>query len=213
VKLHTVIVTHNRLELTKQVIASYLDTVTVPFTLWVVDNASTDGTMEWLADQDFGVTILPKNYYPGYATNRGWEWAPDDATHLQRADNDMAFLPGWCNEVQARFGRRVGQVGLRTLAEEFRCYVNTGGNCVIRRELFFDHRLRWDERPWTAYPAGLSEDTFFSPKVKKLGYQWTRVKKPCLESLATHDWEDPYYAKSYGDRKINRPRGKRYGTR
>lgn len=211
-KLHTVFVTYNRLELTKQAVDSYLNTVTVPHSLWIVDNGSRDGTLEWIVEQGFGATLLGRNTYPGFACNRGWEWAPPDATHLQRADNDMAFLPGWCNEVQMRFKRRVGQVGLRTMAEEFRCAVNTGGNCVILRELW-DKGLRWDERPWPEYPAGLSEDTFFSPRVKKMGYQWVRVKKPCLESLATSDWEDPYYAKSYTDRGIKRPRGKRFDTR
>jgi glycosyltransferase involved in cell wall biosynthesis len=212
VKLHTVFVTHNRLELTKEAVQSYLATVSVPYTYIVVDNASTDGTVEWLITEGHPCSLLPENRYPGFATNRGWEWAPDDATHLQRADNDMRFLRGWCNEVQLRFGRRVGQVGLRTVGEEFRCAVNTGGNMVIRKELF-DRGLRYDERPWPDYPAGLSEDTFLSPAVKKLGYQWTRVRKPCLESLASGDWEDPYYQRSYGDRKINRPRGKRFDTR
>jgi glycosyltransferase involved in cell wall biosynthesis len=212
VKIHTVFITHNRLELTKQAVASFLKTVTVPYSYFIVDNASTDGTVEWILEEQHPATLLSENFYPGYACNRGWEWAPGDATHLQRADNDMAFLPGWCDEVQARMRRRVGQVGLRTVAEEFRCSVNTGGNCVIRKELF-DKGLRWDERPWPAYPAGLSEDTFFSPAVKKLGYQWVRVKKPCLESLASGDWEDDYYARSYGDRKIIRPHGKRFDTR
>ena len=32
-KLHTVFITYNRLELTKQAIASYLETVSVPFTM------------------------------------------------------------------------------------------------------------------------------------------------------------------------------------
>ena len=211
-KIHTVFITHDRLELTKQAVESYLRTITVPYSYVIVDNASTDGTVEWLVTEGHPCILLPENRYPGFATNRGWEYAPDDASHLQRADNDMAFLPRWCNEVQARFGWRVGQVGLRTIDEEFRCAVNVGGNCIVRKELF-DGGLRWDERPWPAYPAGLSEDTFFSPAVKKLGYHWARVKKPCLESLATHDWEDPYYARSYGDRRIKRPSGKRYGTR
>jgi len=47
-KLHTVFITYNRLELTKRTIESYLETVTLPFSLWVVDNASTDGTQEWI---------------------------------------------------------------------------------------------------------------------------------------------------------------------
>ena len=91
-KLHTVFLTYNRLELTKQAIESYLDTVTVPYTYLVIDNCSQDGTKEWLNSFDHPYEFLTRNRYPGYATNQGWTRAPDDATHLQRADNDFAFL-------------------------------------------------------------------------------------------------------------------------
>ena len=47
-KLHTVFVTYNRLELTKRAIESYMETVTVPHQFIPIDNASTDGTREWL---------------------------------------------------------------------------------------------------------------------------------------------------------------------
>ena len=44
-KLHTVFITYNRLELTKRAIASYLETVSVSVLgFMVVDNGSTDGT-------------------------------------------------------------------------------------------------------------------------------------------------------------------------
>jgi hypothetical protein len=127
------------------------------------------------------------------------EWP---ATYLHRADNDFKFLPGWCEEVAMRFRRpNVGQVGLRTDAEEMYAKWNVGGNCVIRRELW-DKGLRYDERPWHKFPPGYSEDSFFSPAIEELGYRWTRVKKPCIESLASGDWNDPYYQSSYGERGI-----------
>src|SRR3989337_1998920 len=118
-KLHTVFITYNRLELTKQALSSYLETVAVPHTLVVVDNASTDGTREWLLDDfDYGIHLLNKNRYPGFACNLGWAQAPPDATHLHRADNDFSFLPGWCEQLQEVFTEKVGQVGLRTDEEE-----------------------------------------------------------------------------------------------
>src|SRR5438128_1893254 len=178
-KLHTVFVTHNRLELTKQAVESYLATVTVPFTYLIVDNFSSDGTQEWLADHPS--MLLDKNYYPGYACNRGWEQAPRDADLLQRADNDMAFVEGWCEHIIERFKnvQRLGQLGLRTDAEEFNAPDNVGGNCVLRRKLW-DRGLRYDEKPWTDYPPGISEDSYFSPQVRQLGFQWSRVQQPCL---------------------------------
>ena len=210
-KLHTVFVTHNRLELTKRAIASYFETVTVPHTVCVFDNASTDGTAEWLEEQGlervFDVILSPENRYPGYAANRGWEQAPRDATHLQRADNDFLFLPGWCQAVMEMFGGWTGQVGLRTDEEEGHAEWNVGGNNIILRKLF-DKGLRYVEAPWTdrtTFPPGWSEDSFFSPAVRSLGYKWKRVQRPCIVSMASGDWKDPYYQRSYGDRGI-RPR-------
>jgi cellulose synthase/poly-beta-1,6-N-acetylglucosamine synthase-like glycosyltransferase len=164
--LHSVIVTYDRLYATQLALASYLETVTVPYTLIVVDNGSTDGTVEWLEELWLtGGVIddyieLGENKYPGYACNRGWEDAPDDAQVFHRADNDWAYYPGWCDHLAEAFADpKVGQVGLRTDAEESHNGVpipwNVGGNCVIRRELW-DAGLRYDERPWTELPPGHS---------------------------------------------------------
>lgn len=206
-KLHTVFVTHNRLELTKRTIESYLETVTVPTTACVVDNASSDGTCKWALTElrQFGVHCLSENRYPGFATNLGWSYALD-ADLLHRSDNDQEYLPGWCEEVEHIFqSEKVGQVGLRTNEQERFEKSNTGGNCVIRRELW-DKGLRYDERPWPQIRAevgdGYSEDSFFSTRVKKMGYTWTRVRRPCIRNLASGDWGDPYYQESYGVRGI-----------
>ncbi len=72
---------------------------------------------------------------------------------------------------------------------------------VIRRELW-DAGLRYDERPWPEYPAGYSEDSFLSPAVRDMGWRWCRVRRPCIESLASGDLSDPYYQRSYGERGI-----------
>lgn len=211
--LHTVFITHNRLQLTKQAVESYLETVSVPFSVSLVDNDSSDQTAEWIFEELWKMLpggrhhLLSKNRYPGFAANLGWSEAPVDATHLHRADNDFAFLPGWCEEVERMFSEneRLGQLGLRTDEEEQWAKLNVGGNCVIRRELW-DAGLRYDERPWPQIREevgiGFSEDSFLSAAVVELGWEWDRVERPCIRSLASGDWRDPYYAKSYGDRGI-----------
>ncbi len=203
VKLHTVMVTYNRLESTRQSFDSYLQTVSVPWTFTFVDNGSTDGTREWILEAMgiYPYVLLDENKYPGYATNRGWEQAPADATHLHRADNDWTFLPGWCDQVARMFkDPKVGQVGLRTQREEPVSY-NVGGNNVIRRELW-DAGLRYDERPWTELPAGHSEDTYLSPAVESMGYKWVRVRQPCIVGNSIESHDDPYYQASYRARRI-----------
>ena len=214
VKLHTVFITYNRLELTKQAIASYLQTVSVPWTAWIVDNASSDGTREWILNGSgvhawplgSGASLLNENRYPGFACNLGFAQAPADATLLHRADNDFIFLAGWCNEVERLFSKpELGQLGLRTNAEELHNMNNVGGNCVIRRELW-DRGLRYDERPWPQIReevgSGWSEDGLLSPQVKVMGYRWGRVRKRCIQATASGDPSDPYYVQSLADRGV-----------
>lgn len=206
-KLHTVFITHNRLELTKIAIESYLATVSLPFSWVVVDNASSDGTQEWLRQHHpSNILLLKENRYPGYAANIGWSYAPDDATHLHRADNDFRFLTDWCEEVVKRFRNpELGQLGLRTNEEELFNLINVGGNCILLRELW-ENGLRYDERPWPQIREevgrGHSEDSFLSPAVRAMGYKWARVKRQCIEPLASNDLQDPYYIQSFADRGI-----------
>jgi glycosyltransferase involved in cell wall biosynthesis len=206
--VHTVLISYNRLDLTEQAVASYLDTVTAPYSLWVVDNGSDQDVTDWLIDHSnlFHYLLLGKNKYPGYACNRGFERVPDDATVLHRADNDFVFLPGWCDEVEERFALnpRLGQLGLRTGDEELHNGHNVGGNCAFRRNLW-DEGLRWDERPWPKIKTpGYTEDSFMSPEVVRLGWEWGRVERPCIRSISMESPDDPYYQATWADRGIVR---------
>lgn len=209
--IHTVMVTYNRLELTKQAVESYYETRTGPGTFCVVDNHSTDGTREWLVDipdQEADLIFLPENKYPGYATNQGWLSAPEGTVLLHRADNDFVFLPDWETHVRLMFSvhPRLGQLGLRTDEEELHNLHNVGGNCVIRKELW-DEGLRYDERPWPKIAAkvpGYTEDSFLSPAVRKMGWEWGRVKVPCIRPISSEDPEDDYYRQTWADRGISR---------
>lgn len=210
VKLHTVFITHNRLELTKRAIESYLETVSVPHRIIVADNASTDDTHEWLDAQNFDLNLYDENLYPGRAFNDACSDMHLDTTHLHRADNDHIFLPGWCEEVERMMeSPKVGQLGLRTAQEELHSRGNTGGNCVIRRELW-DAGLRWDERTWPELRdqlgPGITEDSLMSPAVVAMGYTWTRVRRPCIQPISPETPDDPdwpYYRKSWDDRGIH----------
>ena len=132
--------------------------------------------------------LLPQNKYPGFACNLGWAGAPPDTALLHRADNDFVFLPDWETHVRLMFSADpwLGQLGLRTDEEEMHNQHNVGGNCVIRRELW-DLGLRYDERSWpdiSAKVPGYTEDSFLSPKVRKMGWEWSRVKQPCIVDIA-----------------------------
>jgi hypothetical protein len=221
-KLHTVFITYNRLEITKQALRSYVETVNVPYSYVIVDNGSDRSMRRWLEDwassPDCGALFLTdflgENKYPGFAANRGWErvFCHPEATHLHRADNDFRFLPGWCQEAERVFAhiRTLGQLGLRTNAEEsingIPVQTNVGGNCILLKELW-DRGLRWDERPWPQIRdevgKGWTEDSLMSKSVGKMGYHWGRVSKPCIVPISGfEDPEDPYYKQSWADRGI-----------
>lgn len=207
--LHSVIISYNRLELLQQCYHSYKETVSVPYSLVIVDNRSDNHTRQWLTREvspHDGVIFLEHNRFPGYACNRGWEAMPPQTTHLHRSDNDFTYLPGWCENFLQRFRDvHVGQVGLRTSSEEMGAKFNVGGNNVIRRELW-DKGLRYDERPWgNDYPPGWTEDSLFSPAVIEMGYTWKRVGKRSIVSISRETPGDPYYEETWRLRGITPP--------
>jgi glycosyltransferase involved in cell wall biosynthesis len=196
-RLHTTIVSFNRPELLKRTVESYLETVTLPYSLIIVDNGSDDTS--WLARIDTPLAVLlGENRYPGYAANHGFAYADEDVSFLHRSDSDMEYQPGWCEEVVERFqDPTLGQLGLRTLEEEGN-HAAVGGNAVFRRELW-DAGLRYDERPWTEVPF---EDATMSRKVHRLGYRWDRVQRPCALHIGIASRDDPYYQQTFADRGI-----------
>lgn len=198
-KLLICLITHNRLEYTKRTLESLYDTISVPSKLIIVDNASTDGTQEYIdrnALEDVALVCNPENYYPGKACNIGWEqglWIYK-ATHLMRCDNDMEFVKDWDKKAEEYFDAMppLGQLGLdHTALDKFNGderYLttiggktinawpgNVGGPCIIRREVY-DKGARYDETPWADLrnsPEDMitpQEDVKFSLSMHKYGY-------------------------------------------
>jgi glycosyltransferase involved in cell wall biosynthesis len=196
-------ISYERLEMTQRSLASYLETVTVPFSLVVVDNGSSSEVTDWLRDEyDHSLVLLGENKYPGFACNRGWEMAPRDADFLHRADNDFIYREGWCEEVEERFrDKKLGQLGLLTDHQENYAPSNVGGNNIVRKALW-KKGLRYDERPWPELDHGWSEDSYLSPVVLQYGYKWGRVQRVCIDGISTPDPDDPYYRQTYRDRNI-----------
>src|SRR6266498_2785806 len=190
--IHTVIVSYKRRVLTEKTLQGYLDTVSVPHSLIIVDNGSPPDTTEWLSSLEIPVLFLNENRFPGYATNRGWERMPSETILLHRLDNDTQLLPGWCeNTIECFEDPRVGQYGL--LAPGDSEWLNSknlypsgfagwpvGGNSIIHRKLY-DEGLRYSERPWTA--GGILEDNQMTLDVWKMGYKRVFSNIPVMEYL------------------------------
>jgi glycosyltransferase involved in cell wall biosynthesis len=210
-KLLTCIVTYNRLEYTQNTVESWLRSVRLSKDfredrIVVVDNGSTDGTLKYLEDvrEAFGVPHIKnnRNLFPGAATNIGWHagmkiFGKPDLLH--RSDNDVEYLPGWREEVEEKFEQMptLGQLGLLNAIEDYGenppwekrwgLYLcPTGGNCVIRRELW-DEGLRWEPGEWR--PGGRDEDTLMSESIRSMGYLVGRVVKTVATNQSFHRFE------------------------
>lgn len=177
------LVTHNRLDYTKRSLESLKQTTVVPHKIIAVDNASDDGTQEWLKEQsEQGVIdaalLFEDNRYPGAAANAGWaagmEHLMPDADFLMRSDNDMEYRKGWDEEAMKAFAsfQFLGQLGLMNQEQCFEPgknlvvprtadngyevnvhWTNIGGTHVMRRELW-EMGIRYDETPWHANTDG-----------------------------------------------------------
>ena len=104
--IYAVVVTYNRLSLLKRAI-NYLQSQTLPLCgIVVVNNGSTDGTREWL-DQQQGLTIVHQNnvggsggFYTGmktaYELGADWLWCMDD--DVWPAEDCLATLSSYTQQ-------------------------------------------------------------------------------------------------------------------
>lgn len=95
------ITTYNRKRLTEYCINSIIKTTPRnEYEFIVVDNHSTDGTIEMLKKmKESGVIdnliLNPENYHIGKSKNQAWDAANKDAQYLLMANNDFFFMEGW----------------------------------------------------------------------------------------------------------------------
>ena len=198
------LVTYNRFEYTKRTIATWQQTARDDDQLIVVDNASTDETADWLRASGFAYCVNAKNLFPGAATNIGWHdgLKQFDADLLQRSDNDVEYLPGWRDAVEEAFTAdpKLGQLGVLNRHEDYDDaqpveeangvnvrWPQTGGNCVIRRELY-DAGFRWTPGAWA--PGGRDEDAVFSAEVKAAGWTVAELIPTVANNMSFGRYED-----------------------
>lgn len=161
--ISTTVLSWNRADLLRLTLESYAATVSVPFELFIVDNASTDesrGVIEdFCSKADYARAIfLPENI-GGEAINKGLELSRGRLLHI--SENDIEYLPGWSEKVVDLFESfpKLGQLslfGLVTTDREiggvqsgylvhskgrivYETTKNITTTCVMRREIFFEH--------------------------------------------------------------------------
>lgn len=189
----TCLVTYNRLPLTKRCVESYMDTRRAGDELVIVDNASDDGTLEYLRSVPALRVLNPVNRFPGAACNAGWDiglgrW---ELKFLHRSDNDLEYLPGWGDEIEAAFASAPGLalLGVLNLHEDrgipfpgdegIEFVSSVGGNVVLRAE-HYRAGLRWSEMPWA---PGQWEDCDLSQRATGFGAV-ARLRRTVANNMA-----------------------------
>lgn len=103
--ISTVVLNWNRARLLRVTVESYLATTSAPHELFLVDNASTDESPEYIqtvSRQNPRVhAVLLKRNLGGRAFNAGLRQARGQFLHT--SENDIEYLPGWDTEILRKF--------------------------------------------------------------------------------------------------------------
>jgi glycosyltransferase involved in cell wall biosynthesis len=97
-RLGVVVLAYNALEYTKRCLRSVLAHTPVDLTVYLVDNASTDATPEWVASLDPRVKLLRSEINLGVSGGRNVGIAAaqaDGVDYIAFLDNDVEVFPGW----------------------------------------------------------------------------------------------------------------------
>jgi glycosyltransferase involved in cell wall biosynthesis len=221
IQLSTVMLCWNRLSLSRQCLDSYLQTISMPHELIIINNGSTDGTKQWLeglaADPRIDTIIHRPNNEPTMALNEGLSRCRGLYLHIM--ENDMVYLDGWDRYVLDRFRRLpdLGQLsilrgpawllgakhgGLVILSR-----ANVGSSSVIPRQVFFEHGIRFESPRRDGF---YNWDVPFSAKIRDLGLLIAWPDKDLAINVGHQPAEfarDPdYYIRNYRLKLFTRAR-------
>ncbi|WP_338555859.1 glycosyltransferase family 2 protein [Paenibacillus sp. KS-LC4] len=106
-----IIPTYNRLPLLQEAIYSIRSSTPEQYELIIVDNGSTDGTIEYLREQQITFIGLPSNQGFPAACNWGLRLARGD--QLLLLNNDVLVAPGWLGKLRQALGssKQIGIAG------------------------------------------------------------------------------------------------------
>lgn len=110
-KVGVLIVTFNRLKLLQEELTSIRKQSYQDFDIIVVNNCSTDGTKEWLSDQDdiHSIDISPNNIGPAAAFSLGMKYIAEQGYNLcWLMDDDVECYPNSLEELMTAYAKKEG---------------------------------------------------------------------------------------------------------
>lgn len=119
-----ILTTFNMLQKTKECVATLRQATSYPYALTAVDNASTDGTCEFLAENGIEVIRNPSRVHLSVALNQGLlrHLARPEVKHLCWVHNDMRFYREWLENLvrEIGFDPRIGKLAPYNILKEGR---------------------------------------------------------------------------------------------
>ena len=102
-KIPILLTTYNRLEYTKKSLSSIIENTSDSGILYIIDNASTDGTIEYLNSIEHSmvekIIFNDTNIGVSGAMNQFFDIIKDDYEYFAKVDNDTIVPPGWLNSL------------------------------------------------------------------------------------------------------------------
>lgn len=224
--ISTTLLNWNRADLLRRTLESYARTITVPYEIFIIDNASTDNSREVISDfcahvPNAEAVFLDQNR-GGEAINVGLERSSGAYLHI--SENDLEYLPGWAEKVVDLFDcfPSLGQLSLfgPVPSDEeawevkpsvlrhargriiYEALCNVGTASILRREVWMRGvRVRNYQSPGTfLFP----DDAQLSTDIKDAGYAVAWADQYLVRNLghAVSEFEgrEEYYRDNYASK-------------
>ena len=223
--LTSILLSYNREHLLKKTVNSYLSTVSVPYKLIIIDNASKDGCRDFIekicnSNSNVEGVFLTENL-GGAAFEIGTLMSNSPFLHF--TENDIEYLPGWDKELLEKFEAfpKLGQLSVFSpfpqtdKGEIWEIHPSTpltrngktihiadrniATTCIVRSEA--KRGIRWRTRRITHETYRYPRDYEFSMKIKENGYLVAWNDKYTVFNFGhfVDEWKDnlTYYIENY----------------
>jgi len=223
--LTTVLLSYNRSHLLRKTVNSYLSTISVPYKLIIVDNASTDDSKEFIEKTCQMNSYVERIFLPenigGAAFEIGSKLSNSPFIHF--TENDIEYLDGWDNDLLEKFQvfPKLGQLSVfspfpqsekgeiweihpstplrRKGKTIYIADANIASTCIVRTEA--KRGVRWRTRRIYHETYRYPRDYEFSMKIKENGYLVAWNDKYTVFNLGhfIDEWKDnlAYYIENY----------------